>query len=170
MIRRHPLPTCLRGAHVAVALLLLAACAEAPRPAGTALPPPPAAGGPATGAAPVLAARPPAAPAAPPSAAPPSAAPPSAALAPAALGPSTAPAADLRDPAALAAACRAEADRIIAQRDRGQLLREDERDARLGSDTTFGLRTTTDRLGRQFARDRLAEECVQENRQAAPRR
>lgn len=79
------------------------------------------------------------------------------------------------DPAALAAACRAQADRIIAQRDRGQLLREDERAARIGADAGLdsvygGLRATTDRLGRQFARDQIAEECIQENRQAVPRR
>jgi len=76
-----------------------------------------------------------------------------------------------RDAAALAAACRSEADRIIALRDRGQLLREEERDARLGSDASiYDLRVPIDRLGRQFARDQVMDECILQNQQTTPRR
>jgi hypothetical protein len=77
----------------------------------------------------------------------------------------------VRDQAAIAAACRQQADRIIMTRDRGQLMREDERDSRIGSEASiFARRTETDRLGRIFERDRLAEQCVQENTRAAPQR
>jgi hypothetical protein len=84
---------------------------------------------------------------------------------------SPAPTAVQRDQAALIASCREQAERIIVQRDRGQLLREDEQAARLGAsasvqDTQF----TSDRLGRVFARDRMAEECVEANRPLPPRR
>lgn len=82
-----------------------------------------------------------------------------------------APAQGVRDRAALAAACRQDAERIILFRDRGQLMREDERDARIGSDASiYARRVETDRLGRQFERDRLADQCVQENTRAAPQR
>ena len=77
----------------------------------------------------------------------------------------------LRDQAAVAAACRTDAERIIVTRDRGQLMREDERDSRMGSQASiFSQRTETDRLGRLFERDRLAGQCVQENTQAVPQR
>jgi hypothetical protein len=77
----------------------------------------------------------------------------------------------VRDQAAIAAACRRDADRIITMRDRGQLMREDERDSRIGSEASiFARRAETDRLGRIFERDRLAEQCVQENTRAAPQR
>ena len=76
-----------------------------------------------------------------------------------------------RDQAAVAAACRRDADRIIVTRDRGQLMREDERDSRIGSQASiYSQRAETDRLGRLFERDRLADQCVQENTRAAPQR
>jgi hypothetical protein len=76
-----------------------------------------------------------------------------------------------RDEAALAAACRRDADRIIATRDRGQLMREDERDARVGTDSSiFARRAETDRLGRLFERDRIADECVRQNTRTGPQR
>lgn len=69
--------------------------------------------------------------------------------------------------AATAAACREQADRVIARQDRGQLLREDERNARLGIETgSYGVRTQIDSLGRQFRRDQIAQDCVR--RQPAP--
>ena len=59
-------------------------------------------------------------------------------------------------------------------RDRGQLMREDERDARIGTEQSiYARRVETDRLGRVFERDRLASECVQQQDTgpaAAPRR
>ena len=82
-----------------------------------------------------------------------------------------APGQAVRDQAAVAAACRRDADRIIVTRDRGQLMREDERDSRIGSQASiYSQRAETDRLGRLFERDRLADQCVQENSRAAPRR
>jgi hypothetical protein len=82
-----------------------------------------------------------------------------------------APGQGVRDQAALAAACRQDADRIITTRDRGQLMREDERDSRIGSQASiYAQRTETDRLGRIFERDRIAADCVQENTRTAPQR
>lgn len=77
----------------------------------------------------------------------------------------------VRDQAATAAGCRSEADRVIATRDRGQLMREDERDARVGTDASiYARRSETDRLGRLFERDRMAADCVQQNTRTAPQR
>jgi hypothetical protein len=85
--------------------------------------------------------------------------------------PAAPPGQGVREGAALAAACRQDADRIIQFRDRGQLMREDERDARVGTDSSiYARRTETDRLGRLFERDRLAADCVQQNTRAAPQR
>ncbi|MFC7474913.1 hypothetical protein ACFQS7_11145 [Dankookia sp. GCM10030260] len=82
-----------------------------------------------------------------------------------------APGQAVRDQAAVASACRRDADRIIVTRDRGQLMREDERDSRVGSQASiYSQRAETDRLGRLFERDRLADQCVQENTRAAPQR
>lgn len=68
------------------------------------------------------------------------------------------------EPPALAEACRGAADRILTTRDRGQLLREDEQQARIGSQgSIFAQRAETDRLGRIFERDRLAADCVDQN-------
>jgi hypothetical protein len=81
------------------------------------------------------------------------------------------PTAAQRDQAALMAACRQQAERIILERDRGQLLREDEQAARIGASSSVAdSRFMTDRLGRVFARDRMAEDCVEANRAPAPRR
>jgi hypothetical protein len=73
---------------------------------------------------------------------------------------------------AVAAACREQAQQIIARQDRSQLMREDERDSRLGAEVTpFTLRTQTDRLGRGFQYDRLVNECIRRNVEAgAPAR
>ena len=69
-----------------------------------------------------------------------------------------------RDRAAVAEACRRDADRIVLYRDRGQLMREDDRDARVGTDASpFARRFETDRLGRVFERDRIAAECMQQD-------
>lgn len=76
----------------------------------------------------------------------------------------------VREQAAVAAACRSDADRIITTRDRGQLMREDERDARVGTQgSIYAQRGETDRLGRIFERDRIAADCVQQNTQLPPR-
>jgi hypothetical protein len=80
-----------------------------------------------------------------------------------------APSQALRDDAAVALSCRDQADRTISQRDRGELIREDERDSRLGSFTsTYTDRAPIDRLGRRFERDRIAEECFNLNNRTRP--
>ena len=78
----------------------------------------------------------------------------------------------VRDRAAVAEACRRDADRVVLYRDRGQLMREDDRDARVGTDASpFARRFETDRLGRVFERDRIAAECLQQDPPApSPRR
>ncbi len=66
------------------------------------------------------------------------------------------------------AACREEVARQLTRQDRGQLLREEERDARLGSDVT-GARAPVDQLGRAARFDRMVDECVRANtRSTAP--
>lgn len=75
-----------------------------------------------------------------------------------------------REQAALVATCREQAEQTILQRDRGQLLREDEQAARVGASTSLNdYRYNSDRLGRIYARDRLAEDCVDANRPLPPR-
>ncbi len=67
------------------------------------------------------------------------------------------------------AACRSEAAAVITRQDRGQLMREDERNSRLGSDTTgpLGFRAPIDRMSREFRFEQLVEECVRRNAQAS---
>ena len=68
------------------------------------------------------------------------------------------------------AACREQSLRVIARQDRSQLMREDERDSRLGVDSTpFTYRSQTDRLGRQFQYERMVDDCVRQNTQAGLR-
>jgi hypothetical protein len=77
----------------------------------------------------------------------------------------------VRDRAAAAAACRQDADRVVLYRDRGQLMREDERDARIGTEQSiYARRVETDRLGRLFERDRIAAECLEQDPRPAPPR
>ncbi len=128
------------------AMFTLAACAGGPDPAVAPLGP--------TFAAPPATARPVAAPSA-----------------PGQIFVAPPPGEATRDRAALAAACRQDADRIVVYRDRGQLMREDERDARIGTESSiYARRGETDRLGRIFERDRIAADCVQQNTRSAPRR
>ncbi len=69
-----------------------------------------------------------------------------------------------RSQAATASACRSEADRVVTRQDRGQILREDERNARLGTETgSYGVRTQIDALGRQFRRDQITQDCIRQN-------
>lgn len=76
---------------------------------------------------------------------------------------------DARRDGDAAQACRAEADRVVLFRDRGQLMREDDLDARVGLATNVvTARATSDRLGRQFERDRLAAECLRARTGAGP--
>lgn len=70
---------------------------------------------------------------------------------------------------AVVAACREAMAQQISRQDRGQLIREDERQARLGSDTmgTIGFRAPLDRMGREFQYERMVEQCVRQNTQAS---
>lgn len=69
---------------------------------------------------------------------------------------------------ATVAACREQSLRVISRQDRSQLIREDERDSRLGSESTpYSLRTQTDRLGREFQFERMVNECVRQNTRPA---
>ena len=68
----------------------------------------------------------------------------------------------------VAQACREETARRIQRQDRGQLMREDERDSRLGSETVSSSQAMqTDRLGRQFQFDREMQDCIRANTQAS---
>lgn len=140
-------------------LALLAGCADrgAPRDAALLAPPP---GGPGVATAPNAPVR--------------AAAP---AAAPHARRPGTpigeSPLGDgpIRDSAQLAAACRSLADRIVAQRDRSEIMREDERDSRQGTfDSPFQFRAPIDQMGRQVERDRIARDCVARNGRGTPER
>ena len=85
------------------------------------------------------------------------------------VGPRTAAAPEQQGRPSLRVECREAADRTLVRQDRGQLIREDERNARLGSETGGqGFRSTFDTLGRQFRRDRLAADCERQNGYAAP--
>lgn len=69
---------------------------------------------------------------------------------------------------AVAAACREQVTRILARQDRSQLIREDERDARLGAEATpFTQRAPQDRLGRQFLYERMVDDCIRDNTRPA---
>ncbi|MBY0337665.1 MAG: hypothetical protein K2X11_13685 [Acetobacteraceae bacterium] len=69
-------------------------------------------------------------------------------------------------PAGIAQACREQAQTVLARQDRGQLMREDERDSRLGASTgADGLRSSIDRMGRQHRFDQMVRDCI---RNAAP--
>lgn len=68
----------------------------------------------------------------------------------------------------VAQACREETARRIQRQDRGQLMREDERDSRLGSETVSSSQAMqTDRLGRQFQFNREVDDCIRANTQAS---
>lgn len=60
-------------------------------------------------------------------------------------------------------ACRQEAERVMRYRDRGQQMRLDEADSRLGAGAFTGATTgsmSPDRLSSRFQQDRLIDECV----------
>ena len=63
--------------------------------------------------------------------------------------------------AALVEACRREAERSVLFRDRGQQMRLDEGESRVGVQASIPtLRATTDNYGQRVERDRLTEDCV----------
>jgi hypothetical protein len=76
-------------------------------------------------------------------------------------------------PGGVEQACRSRALAVLARQDRGQLLREDERDSRIGVDAGLaGLRSNIDQLGRQYRFDQMVRDCVRnsapDQRPAAP--
>jgi len=76
---------------------------------------------------------------------------------------------DPRTNPAVVQACREQAAREIQRQDRGQLLREDESNARQGA--SFGALPGTsqsDVLGRQYLFERRINECIRANTQAEP--
>lgn len=70
------------------------------------------------------------------------------------------------DPA-LAARCRAEAERLVLFRDRGQAMRNEEMDTRSGTFSPSTANAQSDRLGQRFELDRITQDCIREA-QAAP--
>ncbi|WP_424139629.1 hypothetical protein [Roseomonas chloroacetimidivorans] len=62
--------------------------------------------------------------------------------------------------AAVNAACRAEAERVVRYRDRGQLMRQDDYNARVGTTSYLGPQVMTDQIAQIYDRDRMAAECV----------
>ncbi len=77
----------------------------------------------------------------------------------------------LQTPASLAAACNQQADRVLVQRDRSEIMREDERDSRQGTfDSPFQFRAPLDQMGRRFERDQMARDCVLRNTRGTPDR
>lgn len=68
------------------------------------------------------------------------------------------------DAPTIEAACRREAERVVLFRDRGQQMRIDEGENRLGSQSSIpSLRAQSDIAGRSFERDRLARDCVRQS-------
>ena len=79
-------------------------------------------------------------------------------------GPAGAPrSGEQRQQDATNAACRQDAERAMRYRDRGQLMRTDEAEARIGAgaftDTVAGS-MSTQRLSSRFEQSRLVEDCV----------
>lgn len=74
----------------------------------------------------------------------------------------------LRTNDAAAAACRAEAERTVLFRDRGQTMRSDDYNARVGTTSYLGPRVITDDIARSYDRDRYAAECLRAGREADP--
>ncbi|MBR0653722.1 hypothetical protein [Plastoroseomonas arctica] len=61
-------------------------------------------------------------------------------------------------------ACRRESERVVLFRDRGQQMRIDEGENRLGSQTSISNeRAQSDIAGRSYERDRLARDCVRQS-------
>ncbi|WP_338662677.1 hypothetical protein VQH23_21310 [Pararoseomonas sp. SCSIO 73927] len=59
-----------------------------------------------------------------------------------------------------AAACLADAERVVRYRDRGQLMRQDDYNARIGTTSHLGPQVISDQFAQVYDRDRMAAECV----------
>ncbi|WP_431285831.1 hypothetical protein ACQW02_13865 [Humitalea sp. 24SJ18S-53] len=62
--------------------------------------------------------------------------------------------------------CRADADRILARRDRGEFIRREEQESRLGAGAYAGPVTDIDRLAVTWQRDQMAAACVRGRNEA----
>ncbi|WP_426957154.1 hypothetical protein [Muricoccus radiodurans] len=71
-----------------------------------------------------------------------------------------------RETRALTDACRTEADRVVRYRDRGQTMRHDDYNARIGTTDYLGPQVITDQIAQVYDRDRIAAECVRGSREA----
>jgi hypothetical protein len=71
--------------------------------------------------------------------------------------------ADQRQQDNVSAACRQDVERTVRYRDRGQTMRTDEAESRLGAgaftDTSVGS-MSTDRLSARFEQDRMIDSCI----------
>ena len=72
------------------------------------------------------------------------------------------------DRAAVSAACRSQAERVVNYRDRGQTMRQDEYNARVGTTSYLGPQVITDQIAQVYDRDRMAAECVRSTDQPRP--
>jgi len=72
--------------------------------------------------------------------------------------------AEERQQDAARAACRQDAERMMRTRERGQTMRVDEAESRLGAGpfagSGFAGSMTTDRLGARYEQDQLVQECL----------
>jgi len=68
--------------------------------------------------------------------------------------------AESADRSAVAAACRTQAERVVNYRDRGQTMRHDDYNARVGTTSYLGPQVITDQIAQTYERDRMAAECV----------
>ena len=69
--------------------------------------------------------------------------------------------------AAVSAACRSQAERVVNYRDRGQTMRADDYNARVGTSSYLGPQVMTDQIAQVYERDRIAADCA---RSAEPSR
>lgn len=58
------------------------------------------------------------------------------------------------------AACRSQAERVVNYRDRGQTMRADDYNARIGTTSYLGPQVITDQIAQVYERDRIAADCV----------
>jgi len=72
------------------------------------------------------------------------------------------------DRSALSAACRSQAERVVNYRDRGQTMRADEYNARVGTTSYLGPQVITDQIAQVYERDRIAADCVRSAEPARP--
>jgi hypothetical protein len=61
---------------------------------------------------------------------------------------------------AISAGCTADAERVVRYRDRGQTMRQDDYNARIGTTSYLGPQVMTDQIAQVYDRDRMAADCV----------